>query len=342
MVSPTRPRLGHSGRHGEGQGGGTGGRSAKTRLEKIRKAYEFVSALRYVAIEFGVNGIRPRTPAVVLQNRYGDCKDKANLLIALLANMGIDGQFVLLNRFSSTDVDFPSWQFNHAIAYVPKAPDAGQPDDLWLDTTDSTAPFPTLSPGDIGRNALVFDKDSGQFLTVTAPGKEVTEVIEEHWKFKAIDQNRGRSSTAHCRKHGPAWPSTTCAARCADALPVTGTSSCKQNWRDSLPNADFSKLESNARRRSLDSHAPRCASQHLPSLRPSPRTGFDVAAYFAPPERDRPLLINNGQKLHLLQTVEWTDTFNHHRIRPPFDQQTAGIHATITWNTHRANPDPHR
>ncbi len=94
---------------------------ATSRLDKIRKAYEFVSALRYVAIEFGINGIRPRTPAIVLQNRYGDCKDKANLLIALLADMGIDGRFCLLNRGSSTDVTFPSWQFNHAIAYVPKA-----------------------------------------------------------------------------------------------------------------------------------------------------------------------------------------------------------------------------
>ena len=81
---------------------------ATSRLDKIRKAYEFVSALRYVAIEFGVNGIRPRTPALVLQNRYGDCKDKANLLIALLADMGIEGRLSVLNRGSSTDVDFPA------------------------------------------------------------------------------------------------------------------------------------------------------------------------------------------------------------------------------------------
>ncbi|MEI9998682.1 MAG: DUF3857 domain-containing protein [Verrucomicrobiota bacterium] len=136
--------------------------TAKGRTDKIHKAYDFVSSLRYVAIEFGINGIRPRTPAVVLANRYGDCKDKANLLIALLTDMGIDAHFCLLNRGSSTDTSFPSWQFNHAIAYVPKAPGEGQPDDLFLDTTDSTAPFPTLSPGDIGRQALVFTGDAAR------------------------------------------------------------------------------------------------------------------------------------------------------------------------------------
>ena len=72
------------------------GDGAKTRLEKIQRDFEFVSALRYVAIELGVQGFRPRTPTQVLTNRYGDCKDKANLLIALLRCQGIPADFVLL------------------------------------------------------------------------------------------------------------------------------------------------------------------------------------------------------------------------------------------------------
>ncbi len=60
------------------------GSGAANRVDRIRRSFEFVSALRYVAVECGVHGFRPRTPAQVLSNRYGDCKDKANLLVALL------------------------------------------------------------------------------------------------------------------------------------------------------------------------------------------------------------------------------------------------------------------
>jgi hypothetical protein len=299
---------------------------AASRIDKIRKAYEFVSALRYVAIEFGINGIRPRTPAVVLQNRYGDCKDKANLLVALLADMGIDGRFCLLNRGSSTDVSFPSWQFNHAIAYVPKAPADGQPDDLWLDTTDSTAPFPTLSPGDIGRSALIFGPDKAEFLTVAAPGTETT-TIEEHWKFSAMD------GAPYVGTLEDTW---TGLAEYDVRSSVRGHSPRQRDFilqsdlTRQLSNADFAKLDLTP---ADDLSTPlRLEAQiRAPSEpRPSPLTAFDTAAYFAPPERDRPLLINNGQKLHLIQTVEWSDT---HAGKNPasFDQQIAGIHATITW-----------
>ncbi len=298
------------------------------RVDKIRKAFEFVSALRYVAIEFGINGIRPRTPAIVLQNRYGDCKDKANLLIALLADMGIDGRFVLLNRGSSTDVTFPSWQFNHAIAYVPKAPAAGQPDDLWLDTTDSTAPFPTLSPGDVGRSALVFNHDSAGFLTVTGPGKDVTN-IEEHWNFKADGDEL--DGTLQSTWSGLAEYEVRSSVR--GLSPHQRDYVLQKELGKLLPTADFTKLNLTA---ADDLSLPMRldAQVKVPTAsEPHPLPDFDISSYFASPERDRPLLINNGQKLHLIQTVELT--YAHYsplaKDPPPFDQQTAGIHATISW-----------
>jgi hypothetical protein len=298
---------------------------AKTRLDKIRHAYEFVSALRYVAIEFGVNAIRPRTPAVVLQNRYGDCKDKANLLIALLADMGIDGNFVVLNRFSSTDVDFPSWQFNHAIAFVPKAPDAGQPEDLWLDTTDSTAPFPTLSPGDIGRNALVFDKDSAKFLQVAAPGKSVTEVKED-WKFQPSTDGKTVQGTLQKTWSGLAEYDVRSMVR--GRSPRQRDYMLQTELTRQLPNADFTNLnltpaDDLSKLMSLDAKVDAASDA-------SPLTSFDVASLFAAPERNRPLEINSGQKLHLIQTVE-SIRESSVDIEPSFDQQVAGIHATISW-----------
>ncbi|WP_165371588.1 DUF3857 domain-containing protein [Pseudolysobacter antarcticus] len=52
--------------------------------------------IRYFSISLGESSHRPSAPAVTLQRRYGDCKDKAALLIALLKELGIDAQPVLV------------------------------------------------------------------------------------------------------------------------------------------------------------------------------------------------------------------------------------------------------
>jgi hypothetical protein len=73
------------------------------------------------------------------------------------------------------------------------------------------------------------------------------------------------------------------------------------------------------------------AKVSMPDLSaPNPLPDFNIAALFAAPDRNRPLLINNGQKLHLVQTTEWHDT-QAKGERVSFDKQVAGIHATITW-----------
>ncbi|MEI9998683.1 MAG: hypothetical protein WDO13_05705 [Verrucomicrobiota bacterium] len=63
-----------------------------------------------------------------------------------------------------------------------------------------------------------------------------------------------------------------------------------------------------------------------------PRPAFDTTPYFAAPERNRPLLINNGQNVHLTQVVDIV----YHTGAPadppaPFDRQAAGVHATAKW-----------
>ena len=55
----------------------------------------------------------------VLRERYGDCKDKAALLTALLAAVGIHSDMVLLSpRDHGLTPYLPSPRFNHAIARV--------------------------------------------------------------------------------------------------------------------------------------------------------------------------------------------------------------------------------
>ena len=158
---------------------------AGSRDEKIRRVFEFVSGFRYVPIEIGVQGVRARTPAQVLARRYGDCKDKANLLVVMLRSLNIDAFFVLVNRGGATDVGFPSWQFNHAICFVPQAPDSTERSDLWLDSTDGSTQFGQISQGDAGRMGLVFEKQKAVFKAITA--QKVSSITDSY----RLAQNQG-------------------------------------------------------------------------------------------------------------------------------------------------------
>lgn len=159
---------------------------AKTRREKIQRVFEYVSALRYVAVEIGIQGFRPRTPAQVLANRYGDCKDKANLITAMLKSLGIDSQFALVNRGGMTDVDFPSWQFNHAVCFVPRDAADKNDTDLWLDSTDGVTPFGFIPPGDVGRSAFAFTTDKAGFKTIAETNGSVG-TLSDLWEIKSVD-----------------------------------------------------------------------------------------------------------------------------------------------------------
>ena len=95
--------------------------------------------IRYVAIEIGVGGYVPNRAADVLRNRYGDCKDKATLMNALLAVKGIASEVVLIN--SGNSYSLPQrprlGAFNHAILYVPEF-------NTYTDPTAATAAFGVL------------------------------------------------------------------------------------------------------------------------------------------------------------------------------------------------------
>ena len=67
--------------------------NSKTELEKIRAVGNFVQNLQYISIDIGVgygNGYRPRPSNLVLGRGYGDCKDKANLMRAMLKSLKIE------------------------------------------------------------------------------------------------------------------------------------------------------------------------------------------------------------------------------------------------------------
>lgn len=100
--------------------------------EKVAAIHGWVvTATRYVGLEFGIHGYRPYRAPLVAARGFGDCKDKASLLVAALREAGVEAEFALVRTRFSGDVDPhpPSLAvFDHAIAYVPGL-------DLWLDGT---------------------------------------------------------------------------------------------------------------------------------------------------------------------------------------------------------------
>jgi hypothetical protein len=301
-------------------------KGAKSRMEKMQRAFEFVSALRYIAIEFGVHGFRPRTPAQVLAQRYGDCKDKANLLIALLRCMDIDARFVLINRGSATDVNFPSWQFNHAIAFVPKEAAAGQPTDLWLDSTDSITPFGFIAPGNFSRNALVFEKERAEFKRVAGTGSDISAVNDE-WDL-AEDASGGWSGSFHRRVTGLAdyalrgtFRNLTPAQRRHVIYKQLDVLCPEADFRDAAI-SDVSKL----------SDGIEISAKLASPARVLPRPEFPWLDAFTSPERNRPLQLNDGQQFTGAQTVRLHFTKAAPASLPaPLSLDTAGETLRVTW-----------
>lgn len=100
--------------------------------EKVRAVYNWViKNTRYVALEFGINRLKPRRCVQTVARGWGDCKDKATVIVTLLEELGIDATIVIIRTqlrgmFESSVASLAP--FDHAIAYVPSL-------DLYLDGT---------------------------------------------------------------------------------------------------------------------------------------------------------------------------------------------------------------
>ncbi len=79
------------------------------------------SAVRYLAISMGEGGYTPRPLADICSTRYGDCKDKSKLYVAMARRLGLDACPALVNTRDGPALDawLPSGQvFDHCIVRV--------------------------------------------------------------------------------------------------------------------------------------------------------------------------------------------------------------------------------
>jgi hypothetical protein len=149
-------------------------------LPKMQALAKFLQGdVRYVAIELGIGGFQPHPASFVYAHHYGDCKDKATLLSAMLADIGIESYYVIIHASrGAVDAATPPYvgNFNHAILAI-KVPE-GIADSvvpasfvhptlgrlLFFDPTDTLTPFGFIR-GQLQANyAMLVTPDGGELV----------------------------------------------------------------------------------------------------------------------------------------------------------------------------------
>lgn len=150
--------------------------NSRTELDRIRAIAQFVQRLQYISIDIGVgrgNGYRPHAASQVLAKAYGDCKDKANLMRAMLKSINITAYPVVIFLGDATHVR-EEWasprQFNHCIIAVKVSDETESPTViqhptlgrlLIFDATDEHTTLGDLPDEEQGSLALIVAGDSG-------------------------------------------------------------------------------------------------------------------------------------------------------------------------------------
>ena len=123
---------------------------------RIGAALQWVqNEVRYFGVEIGVNSHLPSRPEETLQRRFGDCKDKTLLTIALLHELGVAAQPALVNttgRLRDPLYPFRLHAFDHVIVHIDVDGKSH-----WLDPTRSHQ---------LGKLGEMFEPDYGQALVL--------------------------------------------------------------------------------------------------------------------------------------------------------------------------------
>jgi transglutaminase-like putative cysteine protease/lipopolysaccharide biosynthesis regulator YciM len=128
---------------------------------KVRAVYDYVvQKTRYVALEFGIHGYKPYRCSQIFARGFGDCKDKATLIVTMLKEAGIPATIVIVRTgmrglFDTEPASLAP--FDHAIAYVPSM-------DLYLDGTAEYTGSTELPSMDRGAMALQINEGSPKLV----------------------------------------------------------------------------------------------------------------------------------------------------------------------------------
>jgi transglutaminase-like putative cysteine protease len=104
--------------------------------------YWAAQQVRYMGIttETDAPGYEPHDVSITFDNKYGVCRDKAALLVAMLRLAGFEAEMVLIHAGDKRDYEVPDPYFNHAIVAVREADGSYQLMDCTNETTKELLP----------------------------------------------------------------------------------------------------------------------------------------------------------------------------------------------------------
>ena len=135
-----------------------------TDLEKTKALFYYVSkTIRYMGItpEKDLPGFEPHDVKLTFGKKYGVCRDKAALLVAMLRTAGLPAYPVLVSYGEKKDQDVPNPFFNHEIAAI----DLGKANYLLMDPTDENTR--DLLPSLEGNQSYLVCRPEGEILKTT-------------------------------------------------------------------------------------------------------------------------------------------------------------------------------
>jgi hypothetical protein len=160
-------------------------------LPKLDAVYTYVSReIRYVAIEIGIGGYQPHPAPDVYKYKYGDCKDKATLLLTMMDHIGLRGYPALVGTRGDIEANpkVPTLStFDHMIVALPVSEtlrpavehfSSYDPQNkiLWIDPTSETDPLGELPEMDQGVYALISYPDRGELKRIPEAPPELNGV----------------------------------------------------------------------------------------------------------------------------------------------------------------------
>ncbi len=131
--------------------------------ERIKEIFLYVTTkLRTVHLSLGAAGYKPNSSTEVYRNKYGDCRDKAVLLVAMLRAAGVQAYPTLVNHSRIRVVpQVPGpHQFDHLMVAVPQQDGSF----LWLDPTAETCRYGYLPAEEQGTEALVLSPKGSRLI----------------------------------------------------------------------------------------------------------------------------------------------------------------------------------
>jgi len=159
----------------KGEGARADAKAAEIRAASADRASQVLAALkfvqqdvRYFGTEIGMGSHRPIAPDKVIEQRFGDCKDKVGLLVALLRRLDVPAVPVLVSTSWRRQVDglIPGpLAFDHVIARVELDGNV-----YWLDATRNQQRGPLAARQAVGfQRGLVLDANTAELAMLPAP-----------------------------------------------------------------------------------------------------------------------------------------------------------------------------